>query len=261
MSLKQKRKELEAPDAFQRTGGQIRDWIVSKQKVFFGVVVAALGILLVAAVVRTVDDKKETRADQALATALEVVSRPVSATKPADGTADDQTFASEKEKDQAIVQALEAFRKQFPNSDAALTAALSLGQAQLRLGQYDEALASFQEFLDHRPAQDVLRPLALEGKGYALEAKNQLDQALSAFAQLSDSKSQLLSGMGLYHQARIFILQQKKEEAAKVLAQIPIEYPNTAAAKLAKDRLDLLAAQGVKPPPTAAAATTPGKGS
>ena len=262
MSYKKKKEELEAPDAFQRKGNELSEWLMGKQKLFFAVVVLALAIFLVMTVIRSMGHKKEVVAEQALTTALDVVSRPVQA-KPADGPGDDQAFATEKDKDEAIVKSLEAFRQKYPGSGAAATAALTLGQAQLRLGQYDQALANFNEFLTKRPATDVLRPIALEGKGYAYEAKNQLDQALAAFAELSDSKSGLLSGMGLYHQARIFILEQKKDEAAKVLSRIPIEYPDTAAAKLAKERLDSLLAQGVKAPSTAGtpAVAAPGKGS
>lgn len=262
MGYKKKKEELEAPDAFQRKGEEFSEWIMGKQKLFFGIVVVALGVFLVVTVVRAAGHKKEVVAEQALSTAMEVVSRPVSA-KPADGPGDDQTFATEKEKDEAIVKTLEAFRQQYPASDAAVTAALSLGQAQLRLGQYDQALANFEDFLAKRPAADPLRPIALEGKGYAYEGKNQLDQAQAAFAALSDSKGALLSGMGLYHQARIFILEKKQDEAAKILSRIPIEYPDSAAARLAKERLDTLVAQGVKvPPATSVVAPAPaGKGS
>lgn len=262
MGYKQKKKELEAPDAFQRKGEAISEWIMGKQKLFFAVVVLALGVFLAVTIVRSIGHKQEVKAQQALASAMDVVSRPVSA-KPAGTPGDDESFATEREKDEAIVKTLEAFRQQFPKSDAAVTAALTEGQAQLRLEQYDAALANFETFLQRRPATDPLRPLALEGKGYAFEGKKQLDQALAAFAALSDDKGAVLSGMGLYHQARIFILEQKKDEAAKVLSRIPIEYPDTAAAKLAQERLDSLLAQGVKVPAATKtpAAATPGKGS
>lgn len=257
MSYKKKKEELEAPDAFQRTGGKFRDWLQKQQKVFFGIVVAALAVFLVAAIVKSVGGKKEGQAAQALAKALEVVKRPVADKPDANATGDDAPFPTQQAKDQAVVQSLEAFRKQYPDTEAADTASLSIAQAELRLGQTDAALADFDKYLSRRPSTDPLRAVALEGKGYAFEAKGQLDQALSAFAQLSDSKSTLLSGMGLYHQARIFILQNKKDEAAKILAQIPIDYPSSAAAQLAKDRLAMLAAQGVKVPQTAAPATSP----
>ena len=51
--------------------------------------------------------------------------------------------------------------------------------------------------------------------------------------------------------ARVLILQGKKEDAAKELAQIPGEHPNSAAARMATERMNVLASEGVKVPPVA----------
>ena len=99
---------------------------------------------LAVTIVRSIGHKQEVKAQQELASAMDVVSRPVSA-KPAGTPGDDESFATEREKDEAIVKTLEAFRQQFPKSDAAVTAALTEGQAQLRLEQYDAALANFEK--------------------------------------------------------------------------------------------------------------------
>ena len=63
--------------------------------------------------------------------------------------------------------------------------------------------------------------------------------------------SELLNGMGEYHKGRVLVLQGKKDDAAKVFADIPGKFPNTAAARMATERLNLLASQGVKVPPVA----------
>ena len=73
-----------------------------------------------------------------------------------------------------------------------------------------------------------------------------------------------MEGMGQLHRARILILQNKQEEAAQVLAELPATHPNSAAARQAVERLNLLASQGVKvpevktPPPEEAAAAGQG---
>jgi hypothetical protein len=59
--------------------------------------------------------------------------------------------------------------------------------------------------------------------------------------------------MGVYHQARILILQGKKEEAAQLLTQLNADHPGSPGAKLGSERLALLAAEGVKIPPPPAA--------
>jgi len=88
-----------------------------------------------------------------------------------------------------------------------------------------------------------------EGKGYALEEKKEFDQALAAFDQLAkENKSDFMKGMGLYHRGRVLLLQGKKEEGVKELVEVPNMAPNTAAARLAADRIALLAAEGVAIP-------------
>jgi hypothetical protein len=54
--------------------------------------------------------------------------------------------------------------------------------------------------------------------------------------------------MGQYHQARILVAQGKKEEAAQLLADLKSSQTNTAAGRLATERLAVLAAEGVKIP-------------
>jgi predicted negative regulator of RcsB-dependent stress response len=54
--------------------------------------------------------------------------------------------------------------------------------------------------------------------------------------------------MGRYHQARILVQQGKKDEAAQLLADLKSAQPESAAGRLATERLAVLAAQGVKVP-------------
>ena len=64
-----------------------------------------------------------------------------------------------------------------------------------------------------------------------------------------------LQGMGQYHQARILVAQGKKDEAAQLLADLKSSQTNSAAGRLATERLAVLAAEGVKiPEPKAAPA-------
>jgi tetratricopeptide (TPR) repeat protein len=241
-----RKKELKAPDAFQKEGAEVVSFM---QKYPVGMFV--VGILVIVAVVGALiagrlSSRHEEQAAQQLGSALEPASRPV-AEKPTEPG--QQVFPTQKDKDEALVTSLEAFRKQYPGTQAAAVAALSLGQAQLRLGNADPALPLFDEFLRNRPATDPLRVEAYEGQGYAYEAKGQLDQALQAFSQMAQGgKDDFMAGMGQFHQGRVLIKQGKKDEAAKLLSQIPAQFPGSAAAHLAEERLADLASQGVKVP-------------
>jgi tetratricopeptide (TPR) repeat protein len=259
VSEKQSRKELKQPDAFQKSGAEAGEWVHERQKM----VAMAVGALLIVgfgvSLVVWLSGRTESAASKDLGAALKVMGRPVEAATdksepPVPGK--EPGYKSEKEKDEAIVKSLTDFRAQYGSSKAAATAALPLAQASLRLGKYDDALKAYDEYLKQVSPDDPLRATALEGQGYAHEAKGELDAALTAFEQLArDNKTEFLTGMGLYHRARIFIIQGKKEEAAKQLSEIPAAAPNSAAARLATDRLTLLASEGVKMPPPPAIPT------
>jgi tetratricopeptide (TPR) repeat protein len=253
MSEKLTRKELRSPDAFQKAGFQARDWLQDKQRL---VLVAVLALFLAGggvAVASYLSNRSAGDASKALATALKVAERPVraEAQPPAEPEAE-TPFTSQKEKDEALLKELAEVRQKYPRSRAALAAVLPIGEAQLRLGRPDDAIKSLDDFLKAIPPDDPLRAEALEGQGYAHEAKGDLDQALSSFDALArDNKTDFLNGMGLYHRGRILTVQGKKHEAAEAFAQISTAYPNSPAARLASDRLAVLAEQGIKPAPPA----------
>ena len=260
---KMTRKELKAPDEFQKLGAQAMPFMVTHQKT---IVMAIVGVVLIAgvfAVVNHISAKSREEAINEYAATLKVLQRPVNANPPAPKPAvegeptppaEDPPFKTETEKDEAVIKALTAFRAKAKGSEAAANAALPLGQALLRVGKPAEALVAFDDYLKGSDPSDPLRPTALEGKGYANEEKKDFDQALAAFDQLArENKSDFMKGMGLYHRGRVLLLQGKSAEGAKQLVEVPNMAPNTAAARLAADRIALLASQGVAIP----VATTP----
>jgi tetratricopeptide (TPR) repeat protein len=258
-SQKMTKQELRAPDAFQLYGAEASDWLMKRSQ-YIG---AAVAVLIVGGLVHYFSNRNEEKASKQLGYALQVLDRPVIATTenlqaPPGG---EPPFKSDKEKDEAIVKSLGDFRAANKGTEAAVTAALPMGKAQYRLGDFDGAAASFTEFTKEANKKDPLMASAYEGLGYAHEAKGQLDQALAAFQEMSKVDSgEFLQGMGQYHQARVLVAQGKKDEAAQLLADLKAAQANTAAGRQATERLAVLAAQGVKvpepktPPPPAAPA-------
>lgn len=252
-SEKMTQRELKQPDAFQRVGAEARDWLVERQTlVLLAVGVALVGGLL-AALFSYLSTRGEARAAKELGAVLKILQRPVvptpegtQATPPA---GQEPPFKSTQEQDQALVKALTDFRAAHQGTPSATTAALPLGKAEYRLGNHDSAVAAFSEYLKGAPQNDPLRAEALEGQGYAYEAQQKYDQALASFEEMSRvDAGGYLEGMGQYHRARILILQGKKDDAAAVLVKLPVDHPNSAAARLATERMSLLAAEGVKIP-------------
>jgi tetratricopeptide (TPR) repeat protein len=254
-SEKMTKQELRAPDAFQLYGAEVSDWL-SKRSQYISTAVTLLVVGgLVAALVNYFTTRGEEQASKQLGAALQVLERPVEGAAPVQ-PGDEPPFKTQQEKDEAVRKALTDFRAQHKGTDAAVTAALPLAKAEYRLGNHDGALAAFDEFIQEADKKDPLLASAYEGQGYAHEAKGQLEQALKAFENMGKVESgEFLQGMGKYHQARILVQQDKKDEAAQLLADLKNAQPETAAGRLATERLAVLAAQGVKvPEPKAPAA-------
>jgi TolA-binding protein len=255
------KKELKEPDAFQRVGDQARDWMEKRLNLIL--IIAALVLVggAGAALASYVSQRGEEKAAAELGAQLKLLSRPVqegaeAPPQPVEGQ--DPPFKTEKEKHEAIAKAMADFRSNHKGTRAAGTAALALADAQFKLGQYDQASTAYKAYLEAAPKEDPMRAAAQEGLGYSFEAQKQYDQAFTAFGELAKTKGEFLAGMGQYHQARILVLQGKKDEAAKMLSDLTTAHPGTAAARLAQDRITVLAAEGVKIPTPAPAPTVTG---
>lgn len=261
MSYKTDQRNLKAPDELQKLGATAVPWLEVHGR---NVVLGVIGVVLVfgiGAAARELSNRGEVRATHAFGESLKVLSREVNASATAPTTAGDEpAFKSEQEKDEALVKTLTEFRKANEGRKASASAALPLAQALLRQGKSVETLPLIDEYLKHADASDPLRPAAFEARGYAYEAQMQYDQALAAFEQLSqENKTDFMKGMGLYHRARLLELKGDKVAAVKQFSELQGVAPDSSASRLAKERLALLAAQGITPPVPAAAAVDAGR--
>ncbi len=254
MSYKEEQRNLKAPDELQKLGAQAVPWLEQHgRNVVIGVVAVLVAFGLVS-IVREFSTRGEVNATHDFGAALKVLSRDVNASPTAVTPAGEEApFKSEQEKDEALTTKLTEFRKANAGRKAAASAALPLAQALLRQGKAAEAVPLLDEYLKEADANDALRPAALEARGYAFEAQNQYDQALAAFDQLAkENRTDFMKGMGLYHRARILQLKGDKDAAAKQFAELQASAPDSAASRLAKERITQLAAQGVVIPTVAA---------
>lgn len=248
MAEKLSKRELQSPDRFQQEAGGIFEWLHEHPK---EVAIGGAGLLVLILVIGLAfGGKKEEGAGKAgadLAAALELVDRPVGGTAAPGG---EPPFATEQEKQQAIVAALEGVRKEHAGTTTAVAAALPLADAKFKLGQYDQALALYDEYLKEAPQGAQLRFLALEGRAQSLEALGRDDEAIKAWDRLA-SEAPTYADRALYGKGRILEKQQKWDEARAAYQTIQKEHGQGATARLASERLAELDRSH---PPAAAAA-------
>ncbi|HEX9242691.1 MAG TPA: tetratricopeptide repeat protein [Anaeromyxobacter sp.] len=176
------RKDMKEPDKFQQAATQAAGWIAARRRhvVIAGGVVIGVAVLL--AVLQAVRQGREERAGQAASQLLATAAGDVSPV-PLPGLPG-PFFPSDEAKQRAIVAAAQEVLAEHPGTSAALLAALSLGDAQVRLRAWDDAKVAYERYLSAAPQGDSLRFGALEGIAIAEEAKGQLDAAAAAYERL-----------------------------------------------------------------------------
>src|SRR5262249_19496005 len=93
-------------------------------------------------------------------------------------------FKTAEERRKATLDELGQLLPKFGGTGAAREAQLVRAGVLFDGGLYDEAIAGYGEFLSQTDSDNRMRMLAREGRGYALEAKGQLDAALDEFRKL-----------------------------------------------------------------------------
>ncbi len=210
------RKEMKGPDRFQVVASEAAAWMAQRQK---QLALAAVFVVLIAVVAAGVGSYLQSRRASAggdLYRALEAASGEVSAVPLPN--LDRPLYKTVEEKDAAVLDAARKVRARHPGTRAASTAALLEGDAQLDLKQWDQAIASYQDYLSSAPADDSLRFGALDGLARAQEGKGDLDAAVKTYQKEGEIDS--FKDRAALERARVLAKAGRKDEARKALEEI-----------------------------------------
>src|SRR5512132_3612850 len=129
------RKDMKEPDKFQQAATQAAGWVAQRRRhvVIAGAIVVAAVLLL--AILSAVNAGREERAGAAAADLLAKVSAEVPPVAPPFGAG--PTFPTDEAREKAVVAAAQGVMAGNPGTAAAHLAALTLGDAQLRLRAWD----------------------------------------------------------------------------------------------------------------------------
>ncbi len=227
------RREMKGPDKFQVAAAEAAEWAAGRQKL---IVAGAVGLLAVVAVVLGITswlDARSANAGADLYRALDVASGEVSAIPLPN--LDRPLYKTAEEKDRALLAEAQKVRSRHGGSRAALTATLLEGDAQLGLKDWDKAIAAYQQYVDHAPADDAMRFAALDGLARAQEANGDLAAAAKAWESAN--------GVGFFkdratlERARVLVKAGKVDDAKKALESVPKESPLSGEAQVRLSRL------------------------
>ena len=219
----------------ESVGGAL-DWVQQNSRMLLGVVASIVVVAIIAAAVYSYNQRREARADEALAGALRVYQATID---PAAANPDDPTepvFGDTSSRAAAVRDQLTAVRDDFGGSDAAGIATAYLGQLAIESGDAEQARALWEEFVkgsgDNMLAAEVRVNLMgldrAEGKGDELVTRLR--------AMLSGPDDGLPHDLLWYELASTLEGLGRDEEARDAYQHIVADFPQSAYAGTARQR-------------------------
>jgi tetratricopeptide (TPR) repeat protein len=189
-------------------------------------------------------------------------SKPAQPAKPAKSriqTKDD--FPSEQAKQEAIAKQAQATIAEFGSQPAARVARLTLGDADYKLGKYQDAVESYSRFLADAPEGDYMRAYGQVGMAYGLMGLGKKDEALAAAKALVEHPPGGFGrDLGLLTEGHLAEDLGQPEVAKQVYRLLRGEAPDSSAGREAGERLTFLGEPPTPPKPAVpaqAAQTSP----
>jgi hypothetical protein len=215
------RKEMKAPDAFQSAAVKAAAWLTGKQKGIVAGVVAALVVVAVTLAGMAWWDSRKATAGALLYRTLDDADGQISAV-PLPGVTV-PIFPSAEAQFRSVLGRADELRKAYPSTEAARTAALAAGAANLRLAAWDAAITEYEAYLAAAPPKDTLAFVAIEGVARGKEAKGDVAGALAALDRLK-AESPARADRATLERARLLASSGKADEARKLLEAFPQEF-------------------------------------
>jgi len=186
-------------------------------------------------------ERVQSKAHALLAEAVVVLDAPISP-PPAPGTpAQGLRFATERERAQSALTKLKAAADAYPSTDAGLYARYQEGATWMTLGNPTQAAAVYQQVIDRDSG--IYGQMARLGLAEAQVRGGQYDQAIKAFQDLSQRKDGPLPVDGILMQlGRAYLDAGKRTEAQQTFNRLVEEFPESPYNGDAKRELETLKA-------------------
>ena len=128
----------------------------------------------------------------------------------------DESYSSTQERANKALENFKALAKNHPGSAAAAWGRLGQANVLFGLGKYAEAQKAYA-LLSKDTDDDFVKPRAVEGLGFALEAQKKFSEAGERFEELSVLDGGPHKVLGDYHLARMLVAGGDKKKAIEVL--------------------------------------------
>jgi len=150
-------------------------------------------------------------------------------------------FATERERAEAALGKLKTAADAYPSTDAGLYARYQEGATLMVLGRPSEAVAAYKQVVDRDSSSGIYGQMARLGLAEAQVRSGQFDPAIKTFQELSQRKDGPLPVDGILMQlGRTYVEAGKRVEAQQTFNRLVEEFPDSPFSSDARKALDTL---------------------
>lgn len=115
--------------------------------------------------------------------------------------------------------------KNYASSKSMPVALYYIGNCYLKLGEIDQAIQAYQEFIERYENHEILLPLVYLNLGHAYMSKKDYGNAISAFSQASALKGSLIADRAVYETAIAYEISGDRISAMERYEYLTKTYP------------------------------------
>ncbi len=112
-----------------------------------------------------------------------------------------------------IIEKFNEVITKFPKTPSGKLSVLYKGNVYLRLGEFEEAIKAYEDFIQKEEGEKLYRSFAMEGLGYAYEGKKDYEKSVRAFKKLVEIGNSFQIGNAYLGLGRCYEKLGKNQEA------------------------------------------------
>jgi tetratricopeptide (TPR) repeat protein len=196
----------------------VGDWLKEQQKIVLWSAVTGVVIIAIALIWYAIAGKTDREAGVLLKKAITTAQAAVLSEENAlDQKGADESYSSVEEKAKKSLESYRTVLSKYSKSAAAAWSKLGEASSLFELGKFEEAQKSYEQALQLADNNYYVKWRALEGVGYALEAKDKYAQAASYFEKIASLADGAYKPESEYHVARMQLAQGARDSAKNKL--------------------------------------------
>lgn len=231
-----------AQDEFQARGFELVEWVHDNRPIVLGFIGAVILGGIGFGVYQANQKSNNTAASAAYAAAQKIWEAPVGSDAAAEDDA--PSFKDAAEKNKAAREAFQKVLDGHKGTGAATLAALSIGNAALKLGDFDGAATAYSRFLSEAKINDSMRFAGYAGLAAALDGKGDVKGAIKALEERVALPTKADKDGALLTLGSLYAKDGDADKARASFEQLLKDFPESSLKARAEEQLGAL---GVKP--------------